>query len=733
MNDIGGISMSNTILQKKIDEGLADQPSWIGRKTTINHLRPAIVKAVEAHPELSPALVALKEDAVSHMDELLHKTIEAMKQNGFQVYMAEDAKQACDYIANIVGDHLVVKSKTNTGKEIGITNRILEQGATVYETDLGDRLAQLEGKGKAAHTLAPACHLTRVECAELLSKDLGENLPADPEILVGAARRSLREAFLKAEVGISGANAIASDTGAVFLTENEGNIRCVTSIPKVHIVIAGIEKIVRHFSDGLTVVRSASTYGCGQDIGTYVSIIDGVSRFSHPAMDFLGGAQGPEEVHVVFLKQGRKEAIDSGCQSVLYCLNCGGCLNTCPVYNSIGENFGYKYLGGRGTVFTMFHTGKREKVDEAGLSLCIGCGRCEESCPLSMPTPQMILKMREDKAETEGNGLIKDSVFHILGSNALSPLMKAGRAVQGLPFKQEKNNSATLRFDISKLIPGTPKDRLLPSLAKQSFAEIIKNKSPLKHPKGHVAVFGGCMVNYAYPQLGLDLFDVLTANQIAVHHYEQEACCGLPAIMSGDTKEATRMAIENVNLFSSEDFDYLLFLCPSCATTVKEKWETLIQNTNDAALIQKYRTIQNKVMDASDYLVNILQIVPPQLPEPVSVTWHDPCHLVRGLGISKEPRQLLRQMGAAFIEMDEPNSCCGFGGSFSLFHYDVSRSVNDEKIGRISDTNAQYVATGCPGCIMHLKDGLYRNHKNQEAVHIISLLAKAYRQGGNVK
>lgn len=182
--------MSNSILQQKIDEGLADRPSWIGRHTTINHLRPAIVKTVVAHPELSPALIALKEDAVSHIDDLLPKAIEAMKQNGFQVYMAEDAKQACDYIANIVENHLVVKSKTNTGKEIGITKRLLEQGATVYETDLGDRLAQLEGKGKAAHTLAPACHLTRVECAELLSKDLGENLPADPEILVGEIGRA---------------------------------------------------------------------------------------------------------------------------------------------------------------------------------------------------------------------------------------------------------------------------------------------------------------------------------------------------------------------------------------------------------------------------------------------------------------------------------------------------------------------------------------------------------------
>ena len=725
--------MSNQTLQQKIDAGLEDHPSWVGRHTTINHLRPAIVKTVAAHPELSPALRAVKDDAIDNLGTLLPQTIAAMQKNGFHVYLAETAQQAADYIANIVGDHLVVKSKTNTGKEIGITSRLQQQGATVYETDLGDRLAQLEGKGKAAHTLAPACHLTRVECAALLSKDLGEDLPTDPEILVGAARRSLRDAFLRAEVGISGANAIVADTGAIFLTENEGNIRCVTSIPKVHIVIAGIEKIVRNFTDGLTVVRSASTYGCGQDIGTYVSVIDGVSHFSNPAMDFLNGAQGPEEVHVVFLQQGRQEAIDAGCQSVLYCLNCGGCLNTCPVYNSIGENFGYKYLGGRGTVFTMFHTGDSAKVDEAGLSLCIGCGRCEESCPLQMPTPQMILNMRENKAKTEGNGLVKNSVFHVLGSNALSPLMKIGRQFQGLAFKEQPQHDATMRFDVSKLVAGAPKDRLLPTLAKKSFAEQMANNSPLKYPKGKAALFAGCMVNYAYPQLGLDCYDVLMANQIQMVTFDGEACCGLPAIMSGDTKEAAKMAAQNVKLFSSNEYEYLIFLCPSCATTVKEKWEALIASSGDAQLMAQYQKLQSKVIDLNDYLVNVLHIQPPTLKEPVSVTWHDPCHLVRGLNISSEPRQLLIQIGAELTEMKEPNSCCGFGGSFSLFHYDVSRSVNDEKISQIADTGAQYVATGCPGCVMHLKDGLYHNNSQQQATHIVSLLAKAYRQGGNAK
>ena len=722
--------MSNGILQQKINAGLQDHPAWIGRHTTIEHLRPGIVRTVQAHPELSPVLQQMKETAIANLDQLLPQAIAAMEQRGFQVYLAENNQAAADYIANLVGEGLVVKSKTNTGKEIAVTSRLQQQGATVYETDLGDRLAQLEGKGKSAHTLAPACHLTRVECAQLLARDLQETLSDDPELLVGAARRALRAVFLQAEVGISGANAIAADTGAVFLTENEGNIRCVTSMPSTHIVIAGIEKIVPHFADGLTVVRSASTYGCGQDIGTYVSIIDGVSRLSHPAMDFLQGGQGPQAVHVILLKQGRQQAIDAGCQSVLYCLNCGSCLNTCPVYSAIGDQFGYKYLGGRGTVFTAFHTNQSEKLEEAGLSLCIGCQRCIDTCPLHMPVPQMILQLREEKARTEGNGWMKDTVFSLLGANALKPLTKIGRQVQGIALKQQQQD-AHLRFNLEKMgMAGIPQERLLPTLSSQSLPERLRNKAPLKHPRQRVALFAGCMVNYAYPQLGVDCYDILMANQVQMLTIAQEACCGLPAIMSGDTAAARTMAKKNIQALSAEDYDYLIFLCPSCATTVKEQWETLLADCEDRQLLEQYQAIQRKVIDFSDYLVHVLQIQPPLLKDNCTVTWHDPCHLIRGLHISQEPRQLLQQLGLTLQEMKSPDSCCGFGGSFSLFHYDVSRSVNDEKIAQIADTNAKYAVTGCPGCLMHLKDGLHRNHSQQQAVHLVSLLAAAYRQGG---
>jgi glycolate oxidase iron-sulfur subunit len=312
--------------------------------------------------------------------------------------------------------------------------------------------------------------------------------------------------------------------------------------------------------------------------------------------------------------------------------------------------------------------------------------------------------------------------------------MKVGRQFQGFALKEQPQHDALLRFDGNKLgIPGVPQNRLLPTLSKQSFAELMAKKSPLAKPKSKVALFAGCMVNYAYPQLGLDCYDVLMANQIQMVTFKGEACCGLPAIMSGGTKDAAKMAKENICLFSSDEYDYLLFVCPSCATTVKEEWEKLLADCRDERLLAQYKTIQRKVMDINDYLVNVLHIHPPILAEAVSVTWHDPCHLGRGLQITKEPRQLLQQIGANLQEMKEPNACCGFGGSFSLFHYDVSRSVNDEKIQDIAQTNAQYVATGCPGCLMHLKDGLYRHHSPQQATHIVSLLAKAYRQGGTAQ
>lgn len=721
--------MAGVDLSKKIEDGLNDGESWKGRQRAFGFIRPGMQKMVKRYPELTHKLREVKTYSIDHMDELLEQATKSLEARGVKVFVAPSEEAAKDYIANVVGKQLVVKSKTNAGKEIGITKYLINQGAKVIETDLGDRLVQLEGKDKSTHTLAPAIHIPIEDVTTLLSNNVGRELECDLKTLVRAARESLREYLTTAEVGISGANAIDAETGSIFLTENEGNIRCVTSMPRVHIAIAGIEKIVPKLIDGLTVVKSAAAYGVGQDIGTYVSVINGVSEYDNDELAFLGSAQGPEEVHVVFLTQGRQTAKDKGYGESLYCINCGSCLNFCPVYGEIGQNYGYKYLGGRGTVFSAFHGRGLDKAQEAGLALCIGCKRCEEACAVGMHTPDMISKLRAEITAKEGVGAIKKSVFKVLGDNKLAPLMRVASAVQGMGLKQS-GDGAKMRFSFDKL--GVPSDRLLPSLAKQSFADLVSKKSPLAKPKTKVAFFAGCVVNYANPQLGMDVYDILAANNVQMVTMKKEACCGLPAIMSGDTEDALKLAKTNIKQFASDEFDHILFVCPSCASTVKFEWEKLVAASGDAKLMEQYHKVQSKVIDLNDYLVNVLQVTLPKLSKKTSVTYHDSCHMARELHITAEPRKLLQDAGTELREMEDSVSCCGFGGTFSLFYYELSKRVNDAKVKKAQATEAEYIVASCPGCVMHLKDGIDRNNSNQKVVHMAQIIAAAYR-GGEIK
>jgi Fe-S oxidoreductase len=182
-------------------------------------------------------------------------------------------------------------------------------------------------------------------------------------------------------------------------------------------------------------------------------------------------------------------------------------------------------------------------------------------------------------------------------------------------------------------------------------------------------------------------------------------------------------------MLSQQTLDQLIFLCPTCASTAKREWPRLL--SQDSRLAQAANTLAAKVMDISEYLVKVVKISPPQGKVNCKVTYHDPCHLVRDLKIKDEPRQLINSIpGVEMVEMKEPDSCCGFGGSFSLFYYDLSRKINDDKVKQIMETGADYVVTGCPGCMVHLADGISHENGRQKPMHVIELLAKAYNQDG---
>ena len=714
--------MSKAALRKKVKAGLQDNSARLGRSKALGIIKPSMKNMVVNYPDLREKLRKIKKDAIDNLPQLLEKAIASFERNGCRIFVARTAEEARKYISNVVRKGLVVKSKSNAGKEIGITPYLEAQGAKVIETDLGDRIVQM-AKSEASHSLAPAIHIPIEGVTKLFSEETGEQLECDVTVLVKAARKSLRRYLEEADVGISGANAIIAETGSVVVIENEGNIRAVTSIPRTHVVIAGIEKIVPTMEDGIAVIKGAAIYGAGQDIGTYISIISGPSRYTHENLTFLGPGQGPDEVHIVFLKEGREEAVAEGFEESLYCINCGSCLNFCPVYSEIGEKYGYKYLGGRGAVFSAFHA-DLQKAQEAGLFLCIGCQSCVQPCAVGMDTPEMIARLREKVIKDQGLGKAQKMAFRALAKNKLPRLTHLGRKLQDLAMKKAPDKkSAKMRVGLSRM--GMPKDRLVPAVAKESLAELVAERKPLEDPVMTVAFFGGCVVNYVRPDLGVDLIDVLEAHRVWVRTYAEEVCCGIPAVMGGATKEARQMAVQSVKLFSKDPYDYLICICPTCATTIKKEWRRLLKDEKQE-IRDNYKLLAAKVRDVNDFLVNVLDIKPPEHAVKAKVTYHDPCHLAKGLEIREEPRKLLRQIpGVELREMDEPDSCCGFGGSFSLYFYDLAKKINAEKIKDIEATGADHVVTSCPGCMIHIADGIDHARGKQKVVHMVQLLAEA--------
>ena len=710
------------IVKRKVIEGLHDMESRKGRFRAFDAIRPAMLKMVPNYPELSNQLRKIKEYSMDHLDEVIAKAQRSLEDKGCKVYLAETADDAQQYIANLIPNKgLVVKSKSNAGKEINISHYLEDRGVTVVETDLGDRINQL-AKCEASHSLAPAIHIPIERITELFSEEEGTQLECTPEALVVSARKGLRDFLVKADVGISGANAIAADTGSIFVTENEGNIRAVSMMPKVHIVIAGVEKIVSTLEDAMQVVRAAAVYGVGQDIGTYVSVITGVSESLDPDLEDYTHGQGPKEVHIVLLKNGRKEAIDAGFKESLYCINCGSCLNFCPVYAEVGGKYGYRYLGGRGLVFAAFH-GDLEKSEENGLSLCIGCQKCQTACPVQMATPNMLWKLRQDAVAKEGVGWKKDLIFSMLTKPQTLPVVSKLATTFGKLALKESSKGMTSRLAFNSF--GLPQERLIPRFSNKSFMEIAKPKTIAK-PIKKVGFYPGCVVNYTETDLGDALLHVLGENNVEVKLAKEDVCCGIPSIVSGDLDHAKTMALKNIENYSSFDMDALVFVCPSCAVAFKEEYPKLFAE-DSPELQEKVRKLALKVKDINEFLCQDIELKLPKQIVTETVTYHDPCHLARSMGVKKEPRELIQKLpGLKYVEMKDADTCCGFGGSFSLSFYELSQRINEGKLKTITDTEATTLATSCPGCMVHFRDGIAQHQMKLKVSHVVQILSRAY-------
>jgi iron-sulfur cluster protein len=384
--------------KKEIMDAAHDDHVRLALSRAIKSYRGNVNEAMKRFPhtvKLAEEVREIKKQAVDNLEKLAQKACESIEYNKGKAYIAKTVEDALGIIDKLVGTKkLIVKGKSMTGEEIELREHLEHRGNEVYETDLGEFIIQ-KLNSRPMHILAPAVHVPKEDVAQLFSKLTGEKLPADDiPRLVEVARKILREKYFLADVGMTGANVFAADTGTMFLIENEGNIRLTTSAPPIHIALIGMEKLVPTLADAYKVAEVTWRYA-NYTVPSYVSLISGPSKTGDIEKTTTYGAHGPKEVHVIFLDGGRTElAKDPILRQALYCLRCGGCLYECPVFAVTAGHFGDKYFAGCGMVWAGMISKKPEKA--AGLAYtCLTCGRCKIRCPMQIDTPAMCVELRK--------------------------------------------------------------------------------------------------------------------------------------------------------------------------------------------------------------------------------------------------------------------------------------------------------------------------------------------------
>ena len=692
---------------------LAFQRSW-------RESRDAQVKRLEQRTErsfddLRQEFAAVKDYTLERWDDHIAQFRANAQAAGAIVVELSTAEDAVNYIAEVCksrGIELIVKSKSMVSEEIELNHELEARGITAIETDLGEWLLQLAGE-RPSHLVMPAIHQKRQYVAEILGKELNRVFdPDDIPAMVASARDGLRGHYLSAGAGLTGANALIAKTGSIMVVTNEGNMRLATSLPDVHFVTAGIEKLIPTWADAERQLQLLPRSATAQTLSTYTTCIT--------------GAQPGKEMHIILLDNGRRAMRESdSIADALRCIRCGACANVCPPYQVVGgHTFGHIYTGAIGLVNTTFHHGLEEAAGPQGL--CVSCGACETVCPVAIPLPRQILEIRRQANEAghapawERLALrlwAKPRLFHTL--MGIGSLASGAARLLGLVRRDH------LRLPLPKRL----RWRSLPALPLRNGQTLIKSRKP-QPPIAETAatgnsvdLFAQCLADRMLPTAVDAAARLIEAGGASVELPQSQHCCGLPAFDAGDWKTARKMARQTIEALESSSNE-IVTPAPSCVIAMQEHWPDLFRD--DPNTLERAAAVSSRVHDLAAWLDGPGRLPDGCLTSPSQSAWtaHRFCQASnRGDPFARIDQLVERLTGETPLPLEEPEVCCGFGGLTSMAAPEVGEGILDRKLNCVAESGCETLITNNPGCALHLRAGAVARGATHETMHYAEFLA----------
>jgi L-lactate dehydrogenase complex protein LldF len=715
-------------------------PSWRASRLAVFATAEADYGSEYSFANLRSTLHKAKDDAIEHQEELVAQFKAQAEAAGAIMYEARTAEDANRYIYELCrrkGIDLVVKSKTMVSEETELNAYLEARGVTPVETDLGEWVAQLAHE-RPSHMVMPIIHKTRQQVGSLLTEELGREISRENVAeQVAVIRVEHRKSFLNAGMGISGANALIAESGTVMMLTNEGNGRLVTSLPHVHVVMAGYDKLIGTFAGAMTQLRLLARSATAQQITSYTTFI-------------TGPATPDKEMHIVLVDNGRSEMrADPHFKEALRCIRCAACANICPSYQQVGGHvFGYIYSGAIGLVVTPFHHGL--EADAGPQSLCVSCNACETVCPVEIPLPSLILDVRSRVVQAKGLPWIKKVIFAVMARPRLFDSAVRFFSLAQLPMTRGSMYIRTRSLGIFGKLPGVrsianlARWRSLPAFASKPLRDRVKGQLELASSTKAsqvnveqngitVCYFAGCMIDRLFPEMGEAAIEVLSACGVQVTFPQKQNCCGLIALNSGDRADCTRMARQTITMLeqslAESNADYIVGATTSCVVTLTQDYIRLFEDLQQQGWLYRARALAEKVMDFASFVDHVLLESGMRLPVrkggDVIVTYHDSCQSINCLGLQSEARHIIQDaLGLELREMPQSDVCCGFGGATSIEHGDVSERIMNNKLNNAESTGATMLVADNPGCLMHLRGGVDASRRKVRVLHLAQLIAE---------